>query len=417
MTAPQPPIGYLHLIRSNPDFRNLWLGQIVSLAGDWFNLIASAALIAQLTGSGVAVGLLVVVRMLAQFVMGPVGGILADRYNRRTLLIATDLVRAVVVLGFLLVDGPEDVWLLYVLTAIQLGVSGVFFPAKDAILPDITRPEELGTANALNASTWSTMLAIGAALGGLVAGEWGIRPAFIIDSLSFVYSAVLIGRVRYAFTRVPLARMTAAGVFREYFAGFGYLRRHPEIRLLAFQKAAQALAVSAAFQIIQVELASKVFVYGDGGSTGLGLMYAMVGLGTGFGPLVARHFTGDREPDLRRAIGWSYVVTAVGLLLAATLASFGVVLLATLVRGFGVAVPWVFSTTLLLQKLPNEVRGRVLGAEYALFTLMSAVGAPIGGWVIDHVANPVPRLLYGMTALVVVFGLAWAAWGIRRNHE
>ena len=411
-----PPIGYLPLIRNNADFRNLWLGQIVSLAGDWFNLIASSALIARLTGSGVAIGLLVVVRMLAQFVMGPIGGLLADRYNRKNLLIATDLLRAAVVPGFLLVDGPEDVWLLYVLTAIQLGLSGLFNPTKDAILPDLTRPEELGAANALNATTWSTMLAVGAALGGLVAGEWGLRPAFIIDSLSFVYSAVLIARVRYNFTTVPLARMTTAGVFREYFAGFGYLRRNPDILLIALQKAGQALAVSAGYQIIQVKLATEVFVYGDGGSTGLGLMYAAVGLGTGVSPLVARAFTGDRPRDLRRAIGWSYIVTALGLLVASTLAGFGVVLFGTFLRGFGVAVAWVFSTTLLLQKLPNEVRGRVIGSEYALFTLMNAIGAPIGGWVLDHTANAVPRLLYGMTGLVVVFGIVWVVWGIRREN-
>ncbi|HUF40107.1 MAG TPA: MFS transporter [Anaerolineales bacterium] len=412
-----PPTGYIQLVRENADFRNLWLGQIVSLAGDWFNLIASSALIAQLTGSGVAVGLLVVVRMLAQFVTGPIGGMLADRYNRKTLLIATDLLRGVVVFGFLLVDGVEDVWLLYALTAVQLGLSGVFNPTKDAILPDVARPEELGAANALNATTWSTMLAVGAALGGLVAGEWGLRPAFIIDALSFFYSAVLIRRVRYNFTIVPRVPMTAAAVFREYFAGFGYLRRHADILLIATQKAAQALAVSAGFQIIQVELASKVFVYGDGGSTGLGWMYAVVGLGTGAGPLLARALTGDRPRELRRAIGWSYLVTAAGLLVAAPLASFAIVLFGTFLRGFGVAVAWVFSTTLLLQKLPNEVRGKVIGAEYALFTLMSALGAPVAGWVLDHTANGVPRLLYGMTGLVVVFGLVWAVWGIRRNHE
>jgi MFS family permease len=303
-----------------------------------------------------------------------------------------------------------------VLTAIQLGLSGIFNPTKDAILPDISRQEELGTANALNATTWSTMLAVGAALGGLVAGEWGLKPAFIIDGLSFGYSAILIARVRYTFTTVPMTKMTAAGVFREYFAGFDYLRQHRDVFLIATQKAAQALAVSAAYQIIQVELSSKVFVYGDGGSTGLGLMYAAVGLGTGVSPLVARAFTGDRPRDLRRAIGWSYVVTAVGLLAASTLASFGVVLFATFLRGFGVAVAWVFSTTLLLQKLPNEVRGRVLGSEYALFTLMNAIGAPIAGWVLDHTTNAVPRLFYGMTGLVVVFGIVWVVWGIRREN-
>ncbi|MCH8339257.1 MAG: MFS transporter, partial [Chloroflexi bacterium] len=96
-------VGYLQLIRANVDFRYLWSGEIISLFGDWFNLIGSAALIAQLTGSGLAVGGLFVIRMLAQFVGTQVGGVAADRYNRKRLLISTDLARAVIVLGFLFV--------------------------------------------------------------------------------------------------------------------------------------------------------------------------------------------------------------------------------------------------------------------------------------------------------------------------
>ncbi len=406
------PIGYIQLIRQNRNFRNLWLGQVVSLMGDWFNLIASAALIALLTGSGLAVGGLVVVRMLSQFVMGPIGGLLADRYNRKSLLILSDLLRAIVVPGFLLVDGPEDVWFLYVLTAIQLGLSGIFNPTKDAILPDITKPVELGTANALNATTWSTMLALGAALGGLVAGEWGLRPAFVIDSISFLFSAVLIQRVAYVSTLPPRQPMKIAGVFKAYTAGFDYLRKHADIFLIAVQKSAMALAVSSAYQIIQVEISTEHFVMGDGGSTSLGLLYAAVGVGTGVSPIVARRFTGDNVGRLRVAILWGYVITAVGLLIAATMASFNIVLFATFLRGFGVAIVWVFSTTLLLQKLPNEVRGRVFGTEYALFTLMNAIGAPVGGWVLDNVTDGIPRLLTGMTMVLLVLGAIWMVRGV-----
>lgn len=418
MTA-QPartPTGYLELIRRNGNFRNFWMGQVVSLMGDWFNLIASAALIAKLTGSGLAVGGLVVVRMLAQFFMGPIGGLLADRYNRKNLLILADIARALVVPGFLLVDGPEDVWLLYVLTAVQLGLSGIFNPTKDAMLPDITEKNELGTANALNASTWSTMLALGAALGGLVAGEWGLRPAFIIDSASFLFSAVLISRVKYVSTLPPRRPMKVAAVFKEYFAGFEYLKGHPDVFLIALQKASQALAVSSVYQIIQVELSSKYFVMGDGGSTSLGLMYAAVGVGTGVSPIVARRFTGDNEGRLRAAIAWGYVITAIGLLIAATMVSFNVILFGTLLRGFGVAISWVFSTTLLLQKLPNAVRGRVFGTEYASFTLMNAIGAPIGGWVLDTVPNAIPGLLVGMTVVLLVLGLVWTIFGVWRRR-
>ena len=133
-SVPDQSTNYVDLVRNNADFRFLWLGQIVSLLGDWFNLVASATLLAALTGSGVAVGGLFVVRMLAPFVVTPVAGVAADRINRKHLLIGTDLLRAVVVFGFLFVRDPGDVWLLYALTALQLGISGFFFPARNAIL-------------------------------------------------------------------------------------------------------------------------------------------------------------------------------------------------------------------------------------------------------------------------------------------
>ena len=172
-------IGYLALVRRNHNFRNLWYGQIVSLLGDWFDLIASAALIGVLTKSGLAISSLFVIRMLAPLLVSPFAGVAADRYDRRRILIITDLLRAITVLGFLLVRTPSQIWLLYTLTALQLGISGFFSPARDAILPDVVSAQELGAANALGSATWSVMLAMGAALGGLASGIWGIYPAFV----------------------------------------------------------------------------------------------------------------------------------------------------------------------------------------------------------------------------------------------
>jgi len=134
------PVGYFDLVRTNRNFRFLWSGQVVSLLGDWFNLIASAALISHLTRSGLAVGSLFVIRMLAPFLVSPLAGVMADRYNRKTLLIIADILRGFVVLGFLTVRTPEQAWLLYVITAIQLGFSGFFFPARNAIIPNIVSP-------------------------------------------------------------------------------------------------------------------------------------------------------------------------------------------------------------------------------------------------------------------------------------
>jgi MFS family permease len=405
------PVGYTTLIRDNRTFRYLWFGQIVSLLGDWFNLIASASLVASLTQSGLAVGGLFVVRMLAPFVVSAPAGVATDRYDRKRLLILADLSRAVTVLGFLFVREPQHVWLLYTLTAVQLGISGLFFPARNAILPDVVTRRELGAANALSSATWSVMLAVGAALGGIVAGEWGIYQAFVIDALTFVASALLIAQIAY--DRPPAlddADNSLRGAFGEYVDGLRYLANERDILSIAMHKAAMALIISGAFQVIQVALAEQVFIIGEGGSTSLGLMYALAGIGTGVGPILIRRFTGDREQPLRIALLFSYAIAAVGLVATAPLMSFGLVLLGSLTRGVGGGTNWVFSTQLLLQLLPDRVRGRVFSTEFALFSLMNAAGAAAGGWLLDSTDIGLGGLLWWMAGLTLIPAALWGVW-------
>lgn len=415
-TDARTPVGYIELVRDNREFRLLWSGQIVSLLGDWFNLIASASLIALLTRSGTAVGGLFVVRMLAPFAVSPFAGVATDRYNRKWLLILSDIIRGLTVLGFLFVLRPEDVWILYTLTAIQLGLSGVFFPARNAILPDITTKRELGAANALSSATWSVMLAFGAALGGLVSGAWGIYPAFVIDAITFFISASIIARIPYE--RPPAmddADTTIRAALHQYVDGLRYLRQNADIFFISLHKAANALTVAGAFQVIQVAIAERIFVHGKGGGISLGLLYAMVGVGTGIGPIVARRFTEDRTRALRITIVAGYGFAAAGLLLASTLISFPVVLAGTLLRGVGSGIGWVFSTQLLLHLVPDRVRGRVFSTEFAMYTLMNATAAATGGWLLDTTVD-IPGLLRMMAALTLVPGVLWLLWTLVGTH-
>jgi MFS family permease len=406
-----PSVGYFTLIHDNRNFRLLWLGQIVSLFGDWFNLIASAALISQLTASGLAVGGLFVVRMLAPFLISPFAGVAADRYNRKHLLILADLSRAIVVLGFLLVREPSQVWLLYLLTFIQLAISGIFFPTRNAILPDIVSPRELGPANALSSATWSVMLALGAALGGVVAGEWGLYPAFIIDALTFVLSTVFIVGIRYSPPEaLSEAQKSLRAALGQYVEGLRYLKENIDILVLALHKTANGLFASGTFQVIQVALAEQYFPYGEGGGTSLGILYAVTGVGTGVGPIIARRFTGDRDRPLRIAIALSYAITALGLILAAQLSSFAVVLLGTLFRAVGGGINWVFSTQLLLQLVPNQVRGRVFSTEFASLTLANAFGAAFSGFVLDDTSLGIQGLLWMLAILTAIPGVLWVLW-------
>jgi MFS family permease len=404
------PVGYLELVRRNADFRNLWTGQIVSLLGDWFNLIASAALVSMLTGSGLAVGGLFVVRMLAPFLVSPVAGVIADRFDRRRVLILTDLSRAAVVLGFLLVRQPGQVWFLYALTATQLGISGIFYPARNAILPDVVGDDELGAANALSGVTWSVMLAFGAALGGLAAGLWGIYPSFLLDSSSFFISAFFVSRVRTK--AVPMEAASMGNPIRsaidQYVEGLRYLRGRLDILAVASQKGTIGLVVNGGFQVAMVVMAEKIFVIGEGGSTSLGLMYAVVGIGTGLGPVLARRMTQDRVDLLRTALMLSFFVTAAGVAVVAPLASFYLVLAGSLVRGLGSGVNWVLSTQVLLLLVPGRVRGRVFSVEFAIFTLSTALSSAGAGWLLDRTSVSVQSLLVIMGVATLFPGLLWA---------
>ncbi len=404
------PVSYLQLIRGNADFRYLWSGQIVSLFGDWFNLIGSAALIAQLTQSGLAVGGLFVIRMLAQFVGTQVGGVAADRYNRKRLLILTDVTRAVVAFGFLVVRSPEQVWLLYALTALLMAISGVFFPARTAILADIVTKRELGSANALSATTWSVMLAVGSALGGFAAGQWGIYQAFAVDGLSFLVSAALIAGVRYQHEHTG-QKADLGAVLNEYMNGLRYLKRETDILFITLHKAALGLLIAGgAINIVMVQISEGIFVIGEGGATSLGILFAVVGLGTGVGPILSRRLTGDRERALRLILPPLYLLATFGFVVAAPIASFGTVLLGMFLRTFAVGGIWVFTTQLLYQRVPENYQGRVFAVEIAAFTLGSAISGAIGGWLLDATPIDISGLMWLMAAAGLIPAVLWSVW-------
>ena len=404
------PVGYFELLVRNANFRHLWAGQVVSLLGDWFNLIASAILIAELTGSGLAVGFLFTIRMLAPFVIAPIAGICADRYNRKHLLIITDLARAFIVFGFLFVRDESHVWLLYALTTFLFAVSGFFSPARSAILPDITSVRELGTANTLGSVTWSVMLALGAMIGGLTTGIFGSQTAFVIDGLTFFVSAAFLLPIK-----LPGPPSAVPGTpARAKLSALRYMLQHPDILFIAMHKAAIALLLSSGFQIVQIEIAKDYFVIGVGGAISLGLMYSINGVGSGLGPILARRWTGDQDKLLRISISLGYLIGASGLVIIAPLFNFSTVLIGGFIRSVGGGIVWVFSTQLLLQQAPNEIRGRVFGTEFALFTLMGGIGTGVVGAALDQCH--VRTILWVMTVLPLIPVVLWSLWQIRYNR-
>ena len=409
----QTAFNYGALLKGNRNFRFLWFGQIVSLLGDWFNLVASASLVGLLTQSGLAVGSVFVVRMLAPFVVNPVAGVVADRYSRKQILIAADLLRAATVLCFLFVRDAGDVWLLYALIAVQMALSGFFDPAHTSILPDVAKPGELGTANAITAATWSVMLALGAALGGLFSGTFGIYPAFVLDAFTFLLSAALLFQIRIP--KRPASETgdkTVGAAVREYIYGLRFLGANRDLLVVALQKAMLALFLATAFQVIQVAIAQQLFTIGEGGGISLGMMFALTGVGSGIGPILARRFTGDDPRSLKKAIAVGYLIAIAGVAVTAPLFSLPTVLLGSLVRATGSGIIWVFSTQLLLQMAPDRVRGRVFASDYMFFYLGSALSSSVIGAALDTSLS-ISSIIWGMAGMSVIPMVLWTVWVIR----
>jgi MFS family permease len=410
--------GYMELLRSNHNFRQLWLGQVVSQLGDWFNTIALFTLVLRLTGSGRAVGLVLVARFLPSVVLGPLSGVLADRFNRRHIMIASDVARALVVLGFLFIRSPEQVWLVYLLTVLQLAFSAFFEPARSAALPSVVAPRDLLTANAISSVTWSAMLTLGAAVGGPVTDWFGTDAAFVIDSLTYVVSALLVASVRLPRRPPrPKTRLTvskALGV-TDTLEGLRYVRRRPRVVALLLVKSAWGLGggiltLLPVFgeKIFRVSLGAGV----GGAALGMSVLYAARGVGTAIGPVVMRRFYGETRAQMQLTIGVSFIVGGVFYVLFGVAESFALALVWLALAHMGGSVLWVFSSVLLQSAVEDEFRGRVFAAELMLMTLAMAASNYATGEALDRFQIS-PRAV--TVAIGIFFVLPGALWLLTRR--
>lgn len=401
-------VEYATLLRGNRNYRFLWLSAVTSYLGDWFNLIASAELIQRLSGGGTAVSYLFLARFLPSFLMSPFAGVLADRFDRQRLMVVADVLRALTVLCFLLVRSADQLWLLYALTALQFALSALFIPAKSAVLANVVPQRDLVTANALDSTTWSVMLAFGALLGGVVTGLFGAETAFIADALTFLLSAVIVTRIELPVGLLEARRQANAdrrGLL-DFVDGLRYLWGLPLVLCLALVKAGGSL-IWGALNVLEVEFASKVFPLGEGGATTLGLIYAVAGVGTGVGPILMRRWLGDLPARLRWGIlaGLGLMTLGTfGLSIAPTLPLF---LAATLLRTFGTGTLWVFSAALLQMLVEDRMRGRVFAFEFAAFTLTQSISILWAGWGQDWLGLSVREVLVVTAGVGVLVTAAW----------
>ena len=407
-TQPYNQVGYIDLLRRNRSFRQLWLGQVVSQMGDWFNTIALYTIILQLTGSGRDVGLLLVARFVPSFFFGPIAGVVADRFSRQKIMIVSDLLRALVVLGFLFVRSADQLWIIYVLTVFQLGLSTFFEPAKTAAIPSIVEDRELVPANAISSVTWSAMLTIGAAIGGIITDGFGTDVAFILDAGTYLLSAALIASIRVPKRKkrerqkISLSRLLGIG---ETIEGIKYVMERP--RVLAMLLVKPAWGIGGGILTLLAVFGERIFPVGKGAAGGIGVLFAARGIGTAVGPIVARRLAGEGVKRMQASIGIAFLIGGVFYIAFGSTTSFVFALIVLGIAHCGGSILWVFSTVMLQRSVVDNFRGRVFAAELALLTLTMAASNYATGELLDRFGIH-PRLVtIGIGVFFMMPGFAW----------
>ena len=392
---------YLRLLRDNGDFRLLYFGTLISLGGDWFLTVALLDLVLQLTGSATLVSVMLLCQSLPIFLFTPHAGHIIDRIDRRKLMIAVDLGRAVACLLPLFARTPAMLPFAYAgVILISIG-SAYFEPASQAALPNIVASDELAAANVLMGSTWGTMLAAGAAIGGAVTMLFGRDASFVVDAVSFVVSALLLWRMRVRFSEVR-EHHDKPPLLASIRETIRFAKDQPRVLGLLTVKGGYGLGAG---------VIAMVSVFGrevfHGGAMAIGLLFAARGLGALLGPFLLRGVL--RTDDARyRAIAFCILAFGIGyagLGLAPTLI---VGLVSVFVAHLGGGAAWQVSTYGLQRETPDFIRGRVFAADYGFVTLTMALSGLAAGITSDRI-GPTKATL-ATAAVAVLFGLVWTLW-------
>ena len=402
-TEPGPPQGgvraSISLLRRNREFRRLYLASMISLGGDWFLLVALFGLVLNLTGSAVSVALLLAVQDLTYFVFSPVAGVLADRLDRRTLMVAADMARAALCIGFFFVHSAPTVWLAYLLLGVMATFSACFEPASAAALPNLVEVEDLATANALSGSLWGTMLAVGAALGGVVAAIFHTDMAIAVDAVSFLGSAWLIFRIHAAFT--VTRRDTHPGIREATAETISYARK--DHRVLALLAVKFGWGMAGGVLVLIPVFAHDVYHSGD---AAIGLLMAARGVGALVGPFAARSWLGPQDRRLFNVIGIALGVFGLGYALLGVLPGLLLALPAVAIAHLGGGAQWTLSTYGLQKIVPDHIRGRIFAFDGMLVTLTFGLSSLLTGWLADTQGAKATAL--GMGGVAVVWAVAWS---------
>ena len=407
---------YIQLLRRNHSFRRLWIGQVISELGNWFNFIAVLGLVRVVSHAAPEVTTIVLIARLVPFTLfAPLAGAFVDRWSRRKVMIVTDFLRVVVALGPLLIRGPQDLWIAYVCTAL-LSVFGTFFEAaKNAAVPNITGERDLLAGNALMFSSRFLLMALGAALGGWTAAHGGYSAAFIINALSFfasAYSVWLVPEEEVRQRRVEGVQAQAASLYRGYWSdireGWSYIVTHAPVAASPAINIIWAIGGGAS-NLIADRLGALVFAEESGikPDSAVAALYFAAGMGLFLGMLIARRVGVYFQMKQRTVafIGWSLLIQGILFGLSGVMPTLWSSCVLLLVSRALLGAEFAVQETLLMRLVRDDLRGRVSTTDRAGEMLIWALSTGIAGWSLHLISARTLTVIAGL--LSGVAGIVW----------
>ena len=403
---------FLKLLGQNRNYRYIWMGQVVSEIGDNFNNIAVFSLAMALTHSGLVVTFIMLSRAIPMVAIGPLAGVVLDRFDRKQIMIASDLVRAVVALGFILAFVRQEIWMLYLFSALLMTASPFFTAGRSAILPTVASREELHTANALTQTTQWMTITIGTFLGATVVAI-GYKWAFAFNALSFLFSAWAIWKLRapkgkeFQPERKDLTEAEVVRPWHEYREGLRYMRSVPLVFGIALLSVGWATGGGAA-QILFTLFGEVVF---NRGAAGIGIIWGCAGIGLLVGGAIASWLGRRLSFDgYKLAVFIDYIVHGGAYVLFSQMRRFDLALAFILISRASIAVNSVLNYSYLLRTVSDQYRGRVFATMETLTWAMMMLSLMGAGVASTHYSPRTIGAMAGLLSSSTAIFWGWANW-------
>ncbi|MEC9389043.1 MAG: MFS transporter [Myxococcota bacterium] len=390
--------GFARLIRSNADFRRLWISHMISMMGDWLSYIAVSVISVQQGGGAFAVGMVMFVHSIPLALMTPISGPLADRLDRKALLVGAYLGAFVLTVGMWGAATMGSVVVLQGVLFLRVCVSGLGITARSAAIPALVGREHLRLANALLGLTWSVMFTLGLALGGFASEVLSPSGAIVLDAMTFLLAASVALGLPSLKPEVGAEGPPRPGV-ADMLTAWRYVKARPRLLSTVLAKTPNTIANGGAWVTLNLVAGERLSFTTL--PIAIGIMQCVRAIGSGVGPMLPASII-PRNPLIGTGVSF------VGVAVLAGFESVALSVVGLALWGIGMGHNWVISAANLQAATPDNLLGRVTSLDFFLFSVGGAFAALTAGLLCDRFADPAVGTWFATALGVVIWAYCWS---------